>query len=407
MNKIWWGIPARLRTVALIAILLALQLWAAGTVETLRILGLRWLVTPLTGIESDGLAHLDAPPPAVDDRLAVLEVEVRAPYDVFGGPLLPILDHDADAGWLLVGGGARAGIRRGALAVVPDGCVGVVDRVLENLARVRLLSAAGTRLPVQAGESRVELPGALDRLRAIAEGDGERVFLARAHLPQGFQLDDELRTPPPGPDRPGWLVGRVTRPGARPEVELAARPEASPLVSIEGADVEIPREDLFERMRFELLARGRGPHPTALLGGDGAGQLLPGSAVQSSGRYLGRVTRVAPGVAQAVPLRERRNLLRVRVAPPDAPSQRALLRWSRGDRFRVDSWVDGTPAEDGPVLLVTAGGDALIPPGLVVGQGVLDAEEIGLETEDVWPRMVEVAVFRHGDERRHLLRGRR
>ena len=77
-----------------------------------------------------------------------------------------------------------------------------------------------------------------------------------------------------------------------------------------------------------------------------------------------------------------------------------------GAGARVEVWLDSPPAP-GSMLVVTAGGQQLVPPWLVVGRATFDGEELRLDVPDRWPARVDVAVFRYSEERRRLWRGRR
>jgi hypothetical protein len=94
------------------------------------------------------------------------------------------------------------------------------------------------------------------------------------------------------------------------------------------------------------------------------------------------------------------------VITEDLKSHAAILEGRGGGRARVRRWLETRPRK-GPVLVATAGGQQLVPPWLVVGRGTYDGERLNLRVPDRWPAEVEVAVFRHGAERRALSGSRR
>jgi hypothetical protein len=346
-------------------------------------------------------------PPAVVERLRALDEETRAPYRDLPYASLAVLDVDLEGGWMVAGGGFEVGVRRGASALLPEGYVGVVDRVLPHLARVELLSARGTRLPVRAlrADGEDPLPGSLAQLFGVVEGRGEDAVLTTSQLPGAFRVGDRLSTL----DATGagsWPVGQVVSEGPLPTVSLDATPVGVPLVAIAGPEREVPRSDLFETVRFDVVLRAPPPHAMVVIAGRGVSAVLPGSAVRAGMRFLGRVISAGSGLAQVAPLRDARRRLGVVLVPEDGAPRRAEILWVGGRLWRVIRRAPGARAT-GPVLVVTGGGDQLITPGLLVAAGTLEGDRLELDELPPWPSRVEVDRFRYGEERGDLLRGRR
>jgi len=401
------GVPQQLRTLALILVLLALHTFVPGLVESLRLLLLRGTATPLQWSGRSGSSALAAFTAREPGWLAGAQKQFRrqARQREDAVCLLPVLDLNVDRGRLVLGGGLNVGVRRNALVFRGNVCVGVVDRVEAHLSRVRLLHSRRTSLPVRVADPGRELPGGLAALHGVLTGDGEGAFLASTFLPEAFKPGDELVTLGSVGLSPRE-VGTVRTSGVRPLVTLAAIPDGISILQVQGARRSVETAALFKNEPFDLLFCSSGRDPGAVVCGPSANRLLPGSAVHHGEWFLGVVQTVGPGAAGVIPASHPGLLLTARVIGLKGRSHGVILEGLGGGRVRVQRWLDKRPAE-GPVLVATAGGQQLVPPWLVIGRGTLGQEELELQVSDRWPQQVEIAVFRHGAERRRLVGGKR
>lgn len=384
-------VPDLLRTPLLILVLLALHFALPDAGEGLRLRLLRGISKPLPlrGAEEGLAAPTAAPLP-----------------DPFPGRtgVMPVLDLERDKGWLIVGGGARAGVTPGARVAVPAGLLGVVDQVTTHLARVRLLDAEDVQVPVELSESTAGrvLPGGLAQLVGVLRGAGDGARIVSAHLPRAFQRGDVLTSlVDDGNDEP-WPVGRVVEVGLRPRVELLASADGASAVLVAGAST--PTESLFSRHECAVVLVGAGRVRGALLASDQLDLIAPGCGVHFGNRYLGRVLRVGGGVAHVVGAGDAGSPLDVLCLSDDGTYVPARLLGRGEGRFEI---LDRPKRlRDGVVRVVTAGGQELVRPGLEVGRGIVDRDRLILEDRLPWPPTVSVSVFRYGDERRRLRRSR-
>jgi hypothetical protein len=395
-------IPPGLRTPLLVLLLLLLHAFLPGPVEAVRLLLLRWVSAPLRLVAGTDASELSPLPESVVERRDAFLQAVRAPFAEHGDALFPLLDLDMEKGWLLVGGGADSGLTPGLRVGGPDGCLGVVDRVTANLSRVRLLTARGVELPV---EVRVEdpgrLPAALDRLVGVVTGTGGDAVITQAHLPQLFEVGDHLETLTEKTGDRRWAVGDIVATGTRPRVRLSARPDGAAWVFVEGSQARgVDAASLFDVVPFDLILVGAGRPEGALLAGHDTDDVIPGCAVHIGGRYLGRVVRVAFGVAQVVGPDDAGRRLEVQILSEHESASATLVGEGRG-RLRVAG--SRGSVQDGPILVLTAGGQELVPPGLLVGEGELLDGVVTLTRRGEWTSRVHVSVFRFGKERRRLL----
>jgi len=396
-------LPGRLRTLALLAVLLVVHLTLSKPLESLRLLLCRMAFSPLAPL---GSAAPDARP-VLDEADALLVASAQAGLRARAAAardeisLLPVLDLDTTRGRLILGGGRRAGVRWDALVFSGGVCVGIVDRVLPHLSRVLLLHARGARLPVRVEGVGRKLPGGLLELHGVLGGDGERCRLQKAFLPEEFRAGDRLVTLE-DEGRPSVPVGRVVTTGVRPEVALSTSVRGASLLGVDGAVTPPEVADLFEEKTFRVLYVARGRHHGAVIQGEGAGSLLSGSAVHAAGILLGVVTGTGPGAAAVRPVTFPGQRLTVRLIREDGASCLAVLEGGGGEGCRVAAWIDEAWS-DQDVLVVTAGGQDLVPPWLVLGRGRLHEGGLELKAPRTWPARVVVSVFRHGGERGRLL----
>lgn len=399
----WPGVPRRLRTPLLLAALLAAHLLLGPLLETTRTVAASRAAAPLAGTPLDGGGPLPDPGATVRRRLAAARRAVEAPPQGVPAARLPVLDLDPRRGRLVLGGGREHGVRPGALAFVDAGCVGTVDRVEPHLARVRLLQARGSALPVRVDRVRPGLPGGLEELYGILEGNGSRAFLGRAFLAEALRPGDLMVTLAREGQRE-LPVGVVETGGVRPPVRPLADPVGLSNVAVEGVAEPVHPEDLYEDVPFGLLVRGGGGGRLPVGMVRGPVRLPPGTALHRGGWYVGSVTAAGPDCATVSGAGDPGRTLTVRVVG-DTGAHRCVIRGDGAGGVRVVSWPGGAPRKAGEVVVVTAGGQQLVPPWLLVGEGRWDPHAGGLDLElpATWPRSLLAARFRHEEARRRLL----
>jgi len=385
-------VPDFLRTPLLISALLALHFAMPGGGEAVRLRLLRVVSRPLP--LRGAVAGLVPP--------VVRALPVSFPER---GGVLSVLDLEPERGLLIVGGGAEDGVAPGARVVVPSGLIGVVDQVTTHLARVRLLSAKDVQVPVVVTSAAAgrPLPGGLEQLMGVLRGDGTEAGIVSAHLPREFRRDDVL-TSLADDDGESWPVGRIMTEGLRPHVELLGAVHGESAVLVAGA--ETPTEALFAVHPCQVVLLGGGRVRGVLLVSDTLESVSPGCGVHFGARYLGRVVRIAGGVAHVVGAGDAGSPLDVLLISDDGGSTPARLMGRGEGRFSFEPSAGASQVPRGTVRVVTAGGQELVRPGLEVGRGAIDGDRLTLEEVPPWPRTVGVSVFRYGAERARL-RGRR
>jgi hypothetical protein len=383
------------------ALVLGANVFARDAVEALRLRALRIAAAPTALVRR--LVDPPAPRVATTDPAVTARRAVRR--EVFrdrDAAALPVVDHRPREGRLVVGAGRDAGVVFGAAVFAAEGILGHVDRVEAHLARVKLVSARGARTAVVAAETRSGLPGGLERVTAVFEGEGEDGVLADGALLEALRLGDRLLAF----NEAASPLGEVAVPGARPRVRLFAKGGTSGAVAVVGVGPRAPTPELFEDEALAVALApalaGRG----ALLIGAAARRLSPGAAVHAGGRYLGRVESAAGDVAWASRRDDPGRLVGVRLAAAGGETG-ATLRAEGGGVFRL---TEGTlrAADGAEIAVFTAGGGGLVPPDLLVGRFV--AERGGLRDptgEAKWPGTVDASVFVFEDERRRLAEPRR
>ena len=392
-------IPGPLQLPLLLLLLILIHQIAPIREEQLRVRVLGTLTTPVPVSTSDE--------ESTESGLSTLEQEIRTrvlTHDAEGTTTrlqgaYPVLDFEAERGFLIVGAGSASGVQVGTRLLAGETVCAIVDRVTEHLARGRLLTTRGLELPVEVVHEGQQAPGGLDRLFAIMRGTGESAVLTESHLPDQLRAGLAVVTPRQNGSPPPLAVGHLAGGGARPTVALDAEPESYPWVIIEGLPADLAREDLYEEESFEVEWAPNGSGHGSLISGDAAHRLTPGMAVQSQGRYLGRVTTTSGN--------------RIHVARPEDMGERTLVEvhgvaqtGTLVELLGAGGLAVPSPAiehGDSHLVLVTRGGQELIPRGLVVlhlplGDGSLRK----LPVRRLWPRTVQVSVFRFPEERRQL-----
>ncbi len=351
--------------------------------------------------------------PDVRARLAWWEAQRRG--TLAHDTLVPVMEYRSDRQQVVVGCGRDQGVSIGDPVIAPTGLVGFVDRIEAHLSRVSLLSAKGTRVAVTLAESRPALPGGMSRLNAIHEGDGERTHLTQGSLLEGFAVGDAVVTFGGDGDRAtprNVSVAHVVERGPKPRTELSARPEDVGFVSLPYAK-NLATENLFEGDPSVMAIDGPAEGVGAIVTGATIADVVEGSAVHAHDRYLGRVVRTAGPLALCSRLHDPGHEVSVRWIGSDDRVGRTMLR-SKG--IGVFEFVGGVqpPFEAMPVLLLTAGGQGLVPADLVVGVGRIASSGTGLGgalviegSVDVWPSAVTIPVFAFRDELLRLVSGAR
>ncbi len=392
-------LPDPLKTPSLLVGLLALQFLLPSVVESIRLPLLRAVAAPISGSSASSAETGPAP-------WSLPTTREPTPWpSLTAGPLMPVFDYDPRRGWLILGGGATCGVTVGARVLTPSGCLGVVDKVTTHLARVRLLSAEGVQVPVELSRTAVrrELPGHVERLVGVLRGDGAGVALVTtAHLPRAFRVGDELRTLRFQEDSPAWPVGEVVGEGLRPSVRLLARPDGLTAVRVEGAVGDVG--PMFEEHPFELVLAGAGRLRGALISGAALDDVVPGCAVHGGGRYLGRVLSVTFGGAMVAGVTDPGVAVSVTLVGRGGGEARGRLVGLGRGRLRLLELAE--PLPDGPLMALTAGGQELVPAGLLVASGEVRDGVIPAAAQG-WPQEVNVSAFRWTAERRRLMGARR
>jgi hypothetical protein len=289
----------------------------------------------------------------------------------------------------VIGAGSASGLSVFDPVEVPSGLLGFIDAVEPRLARVRLLSASRSRVPVAASHAGRELPGALTELNAILEGTGEGGRLVAGSLLSEFRPGDALEAPI-GDGARRVPVGVVASEGPDPAVRLLAGPADLGFVTV-AAD-KAPPQPLFEHVPFDVRAAPLVEGAGALLAGTGPLAARPGCAVHAGGRYLGRVTLATPTGVVASRLGDPGHRLFVRCLGADEHGFAGELLALGGGRYAIE----GAPEASGPgaLLAITAGGQELIPADLVVGTLERAGDGWTLRAaERPWPREAMVSVF--------------
>ncbi len=391
--------PFRFAFVAAAAIV-ALHVFARDAIETTRLRVLDVLLAPTSVVRA--LGRNDEAPP-VDVRLFV-EERSRTRAGLFaelGLVALPVLDYRPREGLLIVAAGRDAGVTSGARVLAPEGLLGHVERVESHLSRVRLLSARGARTASVAAQSKSGLPGGIERLAAVVEGDGDQGLLVDGVLLEMFKEGDSLIAFGPG----AVPIGRVVSTGVRPRVRFAAVAASAEAVAVEGVGRSASVVDVFEEERLRVVASpalgGRG----AFLRGEAAARLQSGAGVHVGGFYLGRVERTAEAGAYVSRRDDPGHEIGVRLVGPDFESGH-LVRAGRNGAFAiVGDLPDLPPGSAVPVRAFTAGGGWLVPPGLFFGRFLLKDGALFPSDQVVpWPSTVTATVFLFDAERAVLTR---
>lgn len=385
---------------AALAAVVALHVFARDPVEALRLRTLGVLLAPTSFVGAFGRTETT---PSDEVRL-VVEDRRRSRASLFaeaGLAALPVLDHRPREGVLIVAAGRDAGVACGARVLAPEGLLGHVERVETHLSRVRLLSARGARTASVAAAPKPGLPGGIERLAAVVEGDGTEGFLVDGVLLEAFKEGDALIAFGPG----AVPIGRVVSAGVRPRVRFAAEAASAGAVAVEGVGRNASVIDVFEEEPLRVLAApalgGRG----AFLGGEAARRLQAGAGVHSGGRYLGRVERTAGGSAYVSRREDPGHEIGVRLVGPEFEAG-ALVRARPDGGFIVVGDAVALPAGTAvAVRAFTAGGGWLVPPGLFVGRFLLkDGELFPQDQAVLWPPTVTATVFVFDGERTVLSR---
>jgi cell shape-determining protein MreC len=389
-------VPDPLKTPLLLALLLGLHFGWTDRAEGLRLPLLRLVAAPTPASDDWAITPV---PGWLDGAMEAARTRARGGVESNRGRLLSVLDLEHERGWLIVGGGAECGVAPGAWVIVADGCIGGVDRVTTHLARVRLLTALDVQFPIErdphaAGSA---LPGRVERLFGFLRGDGDGAEVATAHRPREFRRGDVLCTLADGADDRAWPVGEITREGPRPRVRLLARPDRVPAVFVCGVLAE--PQPIFEEHPLEVALSTSGRLRGVLVKGAALGRVLPGCGVHAGGRYLGRVLRLALGTAHVVRASDPGSSVEVVLIGRGGISVPARLEGRGAGVLSVTDVRGRLPP--GPILAVTAGGQELVPAGLLVAEGTVHNGVLdGASTP--WPREVRVSVFRWANERRRL-----
>jgi len=381
---------------AALAVLFALHAAARDPLDAARLETLRWFAGPPAVVRR---ALEPERPRTVPGRGAseARRAARRAAFEARGAAAVPVVDLRPREGVLILGAGRDAGVRLGAAASSNEGLLGHVDRLEARLARVRLTASKGARLAVALDGKRSGLPGGIERLSAVLEGDGRDAALVEGSLLQEFKPGDRLVAFGPSRAPTGVVVGG----GARPRVKLFARPDSSGAVSVEGVGARAAVAELFvdEPLRVELepALEGRG----ALLSGPAAERLSVGAALHADGVYLGRVELRTSSTAYAGRLFDPGHEVGVRWTHGGIEGG-MTLRGDGGGRFRA---VEGDLPPDGAEFpAFTAGGRGLAPPDLFVGTFAREGEGFrAVEGETRWPAEVSGATFLFEEERARLL----
>lgn len=363
----------------------------------MRLTLLRVLAAPLPARTAAG-----PPAPPEPGMLAVLDQVEGDRLRRFGIPLdrqFLVLDLDLARQTLIIGAGARDRVRTGAKVGTPEGCIAVVDAVAEHLSRARLLTARGVQLPVEIEPPPGGLPAGLTEFLGVAKGTGDRTVLSDSHLPGLFHEGQEVRALHGDAGR-GPLLGWLSRGGAFPPLDLAARPGRESRVVVEGAQRGSAAPDLFEDLPLRVVLFGGGEGHGALIDGPRIADLLPGMAVKSGKRYLGRIVATSPWAALVARPVDRGVETSVEVRLEGGGGAQAVIRGT-GRGAKLAAWQGPAPAP-GPVILLTRSGQEMVPPDLLIGAGAWDGRELRLPGSEAWPDVVEAARFRHGEERRRL-----
>jgi hypothetical protein len=388
--------PLRAALVAA-AVLVAAHVGARDVVEGLRLRLLGALVAPAAALR--GAVRSEAP---LRDALAAVASRRETRTGLFsavGAAALPIVDYRPREGVLVLGAGREAGVVFGAAVYAREGLLGHVERVETHLARVRLVAARGARTAVVAERVATDLPGGIERLAAVAEGDGVAARLAEGALLESFRPGDRLAAFGPR----AYAFGTVAEAGPRPLLKLSADAANAGAAAAEGVETGAPIPGLFEsepmRVAAEPAVGGRG----AVLIGSGGERLTVGAAVERGGVYLGRVVRTAGDVAYAERADDPGHEVGVRLIGA-AGETGATLRSEGGGVFRV---VAGGPdaADADEFDAFTAGGGGLVPADLYVGRLVAARGRLYGTPPGPWTRAVDVAVFVFDAERRRLTEG--
>ncbi len=387
-------LPAGLRTPLLLVGLVLVHLFFREKIEDLRLRGLAMVLEPVAGLGSDP-DEASPLPSGVRSRIAAV---VEAPPGE-GGVAFSIVEADLTRRLLLIGGGRRQGVRVGALVVEDGACLGCVDAVTADLARVRLLGARGLSLPVEVVPEGRGLPGGLTGIAGILEGTGEAAVLGSAFLPDAVRPGDGVRVIADGGS--GALpVGVLEGGSLRPRIALAAGAPARGTVRVLGAAAAARTEDLFgvRRGKVTLAPLSRGARALVLV--EAGEPALPGTAVIAGGRLLGVVRRAAGPALSVIRTTDADFRARALLVPLDGAAAFPVVLAGDGGGLHLPE-APALPA--GPCVIVTAGGQDLLPAGLLLATGAVEGGRLHLDPAPEWPRSVDLPVFLHSEQRRSLL----
>jgi hypothetical protein len=344
-------------------------------------------------------------PPAGEDeilrRVEAWRVSQESRMARAGRAAVPVVFFRPRDRVAIIGAGSASGIAPLDPVEVPSGLLGFIDAVEPRLSRVRLLSAPRSRVPVTVADVRRDLPGALTGLNAILEGTGEGGRLVSGSLLSEFRAGDALSASVggrgAGSDVRPVPVGVVATEGPDPAVRLHAGPGDLGFVTV--ASGSAPGKALFEHVSLAVRAAPCVAGSGALMTGPGAARVAPGCAVQAGGRYLGKVTLATSSAVVVSGVCDPGHRLFVRCLGREGGSSAVEMVSLGRRRFRID----GAVPEAGPLLVVTAGGQELIPADLAVGVLEPAGPDWILLGAGGWPRHAVISVFLAGDDLRRLL----
>jgi hypothetical protein len=157
-------------------------------------------------------------------------------------------------------------------------------------------------------------------------------------------------------------------------------------------------------MAFRVVLSYQTHGPGAIIDGPAISRILPGMAVHFGARYLGRVVTVSPVGAHVLSPFDPEATTAVDVCAANGKVTRGLLRGD-GSEARFES-MDGPLTDQDSVLVMTRGGQEMVPSGLIISSGSVRNGTLSLHPEHPWPDGVQVSAFRFAAERQ-ALRGRR
>lgn len=383
-------VPAAGRA-ATAGLVLVAAAWAFGdALAATRLRTLALLIRPVETL----LAPVDHALPAAPSRLPGPGF-VTPP----GSTAIPVLDVRPGRGTLLIGAGSESGIVVGETVTAGDALVGFVERIESHVARVRTFTGGDASVAVAGADARPSKSGALVRhVGLVVAGSPPR--LMKSPMPEAFRVDERLVTVGGEGSRvpPGLRVGDVVETGIAPAVRLAVDPVGVGRVTIPRRLEGLPR--LFHDEPVTVVASPLDRRGGALIGGPGLADAVPGVAFTIEGRFLGRLLETSSDAARVSLVGDVGHDVVARWIDDLGQEGEGVLTCVGAGLYTLRQTRGALPGF--AFWACTAGGQALIPQGLVIGRFAPENGSWRLSEPIRTPRRGVVPIFLESKEHRRL-----